>query len=66
MMVEAQPAGTLGPLAEAPQVLLPVVREDVVFAGDVEDLAGLGDLEHLGDGVVFHGLGKMGQIAASS
>ena len=41
VVVEALPACPVRPLAVAIQVALAVVGEDVVLAGDVEDLAGL-------------------------
>jgi hypothetical protein len=46
-LIEAVPAGTLGPLAISLEVLLAVIAQDVVFARNIEDLARLGVLQHL-------------------
>src|SRR5262249_55577418 len=51
LVVEAVPAGAPGPLAVAGAVLPAVVAEDVVLAGDVEDLLHARALEHLVAGV---------------
>jgi hypothetical protein len=46
-----------------PEVLLAAVLEDVVLAGNVEHLTGLGALERLGDRVEGAGLLSVGYVA---
>jgi len=47
LVIEAVPAFSFRAFAEAVQVLLAIVRSAHVFAGNVEDLSGLGALEYL-------------------
>src|SRR5262249_27610784 len=62
VVVEAVPALAFGARAETLQVFR-LVADDVVFAGDAEDLADLGFLEDLRDGVELPGGREVGQVA---
>jgi hypothetical protein len=63
VLVEAVPTVACRPFAVALEVLLAVVVEHVVLAGDEEDSVGLHALEHLVEGIELFGLREMAQIA---
>src|SRR5258708_22393699 len=56
-LVEAVPTGAFTRFAEALQILLAFVADEIVLAGDVEDVRGLRRLDDLFDVVELSGLG---------
>jgi hypothetical protein len=63
-LIEAEPPAASRVLAVTRQVLLAVVADDIVLAGNIEDLAGLGCFEQLIQRVEFLRFRKMRQVAS--
>src|SRR5208283_1255129 len=63
LMIEAVPARPLASLAEAFEILLPVVGGHVVLSGNIKNLLWPGTLEHLGNGVELARFRKMAEVA---
>ena len=62
-VIETEPPGALRAFAETLEVLRAIVAQDVMLAGNVEDLLRLACFQHLLEVIEFFGLGKMGEIA---
>ena len=62
-LVEAVPARALAAFGEAVQEVFSVVVQDVMFAGDIENVLRLGSFQNLLDGIEFLRFRKMTDVA---